>query len=270
MNEKLNIKKLKGPDAFQERMLRFLAWLKGNRSATALLLAPIVLVVFGAWVWGFISTSSKDKRLTELARIEILASEEEASAEKLRSAIQKEIDALPQPPAAKPGTPESKDPSEGKRKELTEKMIAIRADHGPSAQQYLAFFEKNKDNAEGWMAGMKASSWQVHNGQKPAAVKLLGDIVKRSVSVEFYQQQGRIVFINLLEDTGDLDGALKESETLVSLADDYLKPQALLIKGRLLMNRQQKEEAKAVFDQILDKHSTAPEAEKARGYKALL
>lgn len=267
MTTKLETKKLKGPDAFQSAMYDLLAWFKGHKSLVALAFIPILLIVIGTIGWNIFAQQSKGKRLTQLAAIETKYSDEEAAADKQRDALRKQLEALPKPPAAKDKADPAKDP---KREELEKQVRAIKADHQGSLVAYREFYGKNQANAEGWMAGMKASSILLDDGKLAEAKDILAPIVQKSVGVKFYQTQGRVVLINVLEDLGEFDAGIKEADTLFSLAEDQIKPAALLVKGRLLLNKNQKEEAKAVLDQIIEKHAAAPEADKARGLKALL
>jgi predicted negative regulator of RcsB-dependent stress response len=274
---KEHLKSLKQPDQFQVKAMALMDFLLKNTKVMAGIVAVAALVVGGVYAARVFSNKARDGRLEELGKVQVVYEAEQKKAQTAREAIQKQIEAVEakaKPAAAvKPGEPAAP-PSDPKVQaeidDLTKKAEAVKADHTESAQKFAEFFKKNDSNAEGWMAGLQAARLDVDLGKPAEAQPLLEQVLDKSKGNQFYQVQARLALISVLEDAGNYDKALAEVDTLDKLVDKEMKPRVLLAKGRIQMLKNQKTEAKATFNSLIEQHGTSPEAQKARSIEALL
>jgi|GEM_PF-906347 len=285
MTEKIDHKKIKGPDAFQLRLISLFDWGMKNRKMVGLMLLPLVGVVVVGFAWQWYSGYRTDKRLDSLAAVEDVYMQELFDSGKKREEIQKKIDALPLTPpvpaAADPKAPKSADektaakPAENpqiiaQRKLLEVERDGIKPDHSKSLEQFKKYFEGHKGTAEGWLAGMRAVTILIEQQKESEARPIVEAVAKESITAPIFQIQSRMILIGLNEDAGNFDAALKDAEVLIGLADDELKPKVLLAKGRIQLLKEAKADAKATLDDLIVKHANTPEAQKARSMLALI
>jgi hypothetical protein len=287
MTEKIDHKKIKGPDAFQVRLISMFDWGLKNRNMVGLMLLPLVGVVVAGFGWQWYSGYRMDLRLDSLAVVEDVYTQELFEAGKKREEIQKKIDGLAA--TATPEAPKAADAKAGKpgevsapakpvenpqlavqRKILEIERDGIKPDHSKSLEQFKKYFEGHKDTAEGWMAGMRAVSILLEQQKEADARPIVESVAKDSITSPIFQIQSRMILIGLNEDAGNFDAALKDAEVLIGLADEELKPKVLLAKGRIQMLKDAKTEAKATLDDLIVKHANTPEAQKARSMLALI
>jgi predicted negative regulator of RcsB-dependent stress response len=153
-------------------------------------------------------------------------------------------------------------------------MALVRADHSESLGKYVEFGKKYDDVPEGWLAGMMAAQILAEDGKTADARQVLEGILAKSGDQPFYQTQGRLFLVGLLEEAGEWDKALLELDALDKALDkaneSELKATALLARGRIQMFKDAKEDAKKTFALLLEKHGGSPEAQKARAYQTLI
>ena len=239
---------IKGPDALQVRIFSTLNWLMLNKKQMGLVLLPVVLVAAGGFVWQAVTNKMKDTRLKALAKIEDQFGAETEQAYKKAN------------PAGQPGAqPDAK----------------VQPDHGASLLKYAEFAKENPGNAEGWLAGLRATNIsldkeQLAQGDLEAALKLVEAVIAKSTASPFHQTAGRLMAMAILEDLKRFDDALKQSATLMGTVNDDLKPRILLGKARIELAKNAKDDAKATLNVIIEKHGTSDEAAKARALMATI
>jgi predicted negative regulator of RcsB-dependent stress response len=232
----------------------------------------VALVAAAIFGWSFYKEKQTDGRQQELAKIEEEYSAENKKAEDAKGVIRAEITKLETPEA----TPIDKAPKkaadpkvEAQKKDLEAKVAAIKADHSASLEKFKKFQATYPNVPEGWLAGMRAVSIYSENKNYQDAAALLKQVVDKAKDEPFYQIQGRLVLINLYEELKNYDGALKEVDVLSTLKDKSMEPQVLLIRGRILLGKNSKEEAAKSLDKLIADYAESPEAQKARGLKTL-
>jgi len=272
MTDKKTIKRLKRLDAFQERFFAIGQWVTANLRQISFVAAPLVVIAVGFFCWRLYQQHQGEILREELAVITDQFKKEEDEAGKKHTAIQQEIEkldaAIEAEKAKDPkatGTPAENKALEDKKNQL----IAIKADHKVTLEQFQAFYKKYQGNAEGWRAGMFAVKILLDNKQPKEAADLLSPILQQSKGVDFYQIQGRTLYISALTDSKAYDLALQETDKLLEMVKDDSKARVLLLKGKLLLQADKKAEAQKTFAQIINDFNSSPEARKAQGLLAL-
>lgn len=263
---------LKKPDSFQDQILKGIQFLTANKKRLLMFASPVIAVAiigYGVTSWMNHKTAS---RRAELAKILAIQTEEQNDVGKRREDIQKEIDAI--------RATQKKDPK-GKKLELSadelakvteleKKMADLKPDTAKSTEAYKKFYDANKDKAEGWMAGLAWAGRQLQDNKVTEARPVVETIAKASTSNKFYQLSARFMLIGILEEVEEYDAAIKECDTLASIATDDAKPAVLLAKGRLQYFKKSLPEARTVLNELIEKHGSSPEATKARGIIAMM
>lgn len=258
---------LKRPDTFQQTIMKGINYATSNPARVVKMLTPLILIAlvgYGIQSW---RTRQANHRRAEIAKIFMMQTDENNAVVKQQEATRKEIDALRNPADAKPD-------ATGKKPELTadtllkisaleKKLTDTKPDHAGSTTAFKKFYDGNKNNAEGWLAGMSWAGYQLEHGKVADVKPVLEEITKVSLDHKFYQIQSRFMLANVLEELGEFDAALKEAEVLTSLVDDEGRPMILLLKGQLLYFKKDAG-ARAVLTEIVDKHGSTKEAQTAR------
>ncbi len=266
VKEPKNVSKPKGLDAFQATIYSALQWIIKNQKALAAVTLPVFLVLAGGFAWSFYAAKHKEQRQDELAKIDILWQEEAKAMETKRQSMQKLIDVMPD---AKDKNAKATTSSQ-QRKNIENEMATLRPDHAASLARYKEFYTLHQANAEGWAAGLRVASEAIKGGQYEEAETILSGILAKSVSKPFYQVQGRILLIALHESKSDYAKAIEVADLALQIADKELAPLLLLTKGRLQWLNNAKPEALVTLDTIIKEHGSSPEADKARGLRAIL
>ncbi|MCX6116990.1 MAG: tetratricopeptide repeat protein, partial [Proteobacteria bacterium] len=266
---------LKRPDSFQELGMKLVDYLVNNKSKVALMLSPLLLVALIGYGYFYMQKHQSAKRRTELAKITMMQSKEREAVGTRMEEVQKQIDILkatPSTPAssAKPG---AKEPAIDaatllKIAQLEKSLKDMKPDHGPSAESFKSFYNSNKSNAEGWMAGISWASYTLSQGKLSDVKPILEEIVGASQAHKFYQLQSRYMLAGINEDLGDFDAALKQAEILTGLADDETKPMMLMLKGQILYFKKDLAGARPILNEIIEKHGSTREAQTARSLLA--
>lgn len=259
---------LKRPDSFQDHILKALNYTRDHKEKVALMITPVVAVIaigYGIYAWQHNQAST---RRAELAKIIASQAEETNSVAKQTESIQKEIDAIRQAanPSAKPGEKKAELSADNllKISALEKRLAEAKPDHSKSAADFWKFYDANKENAEGWMAGISWCTNEIAQGKIAETKPILEQIVKASTSNKFYQIQSRFMLANILEELGEFDTALKEADVLAGLVQDEAKPMVLLLKGQLLYFKKDLTTARTVLSEIIEKHGSTREAQTAR------
>lgn len=253
-------------DAFQRAFLQLSHWVKHNARQITIVVAPLVVVVIAVIGGQVYMKGQKNKRLAALAVINSVYADEQQVVAERRSALQekiKELDSGGEQAQESGAQPDDKG-------ELETQLKAIRADHSRSSEQYREFFAAHQTSPEGWAAAMSAIGIAIASKQYDTAQELLTTLLQHSTKNDFYQVQARLLYIKLLEEQGNLAQALTETEQIYHLAPQDFKPEALLIKARLLLAQQQNSAARAVCEEIIQDFADSHAAVKARAIKVLL
>ena len=272
MNYKESQKGLKGPDLFQLKVYQAIDWMRKNQKKVAIIITPVLGVVIFGVAFQFIQAHLTQSRAAALGNIDTLYAEGEEKAQKEREKLQEELQRMEgksegKDEKASPASPTaSPQEIEAKKKQIED----IKADQTIPLKQYQEFYTANISTPEGWRAGLSVAQEALRQKKFQDAQNLVKQILAESTGVDFYQEHVRLFYISILEELRLFDEALKECETLISLADDTLKPQALLVKGRFLLLAEKKEDALKVFDDLLTRYNSSPEAQRARAFKAVL
>jgi hypothetical protein len=265
---KEHLRSLRRPDSFQVKMYNLLNQLVTYRKTFLLTsIAVLGLIIVGAG-WKWYQDHARTLLQDQLGTVDLVFAAESEKVEKARDEIQAKIDAL---------TPKKDDKIKTESKPtaaqeaLQKEMDAIKPDHTASIEQYLAFYNAHKDKPEGWTAALRVVRHYLDQDEKKLkeATPLLADIVQKATTEKFDQLYVRMLYVSVLEAQGETDKALEEVNKAIPIATEALLPEALLVKSRLLHTQNKKEEAFQALDLLLDKHGTAPEAQKARALKVL-
>lgn len=278
--KKDELRSLKQPDQFQVKAMAFMDWLLKNTKVLVGVVVVAGAVVGGTYAVRAVQAKQRDGRLDELGKVQIVYEAEQKKAQDAREAIQKQIEAAQAKakPAAAPAVvpnkpaeaPPAEDPTvKAEVAALTKKMEAVKPDHAESAAKFQEFYKKYDGAPEGWMAGLQSARLLVDQGKAAEAAPLLESVLDKSKASQFYQVQTRLALISVLEDQSNFDKALAEVDALDKIADKELKPRVLLAKGRIQLLKNQKSEAKATFNSLIEQHGASPEAQKARSIEAL-
>lgn len=294
VSKKKDLKKLlKRPDAFQTSVASGLE--------RAFQYKGVIFTVIGAAVIGTIAIAGYERykanqtnvRINELGKIESAFQQETDALNVERNKIREEVGKLSEP-SADGKEPKLTAAQTQKKVELQKKLTSMVPDHSRTLGKYRDYYAKYKAYPEGWMAGMRAAGILIDGKQFGDAKDLLSEILQHSSDSLFYQINGRMLYINVLDELNELDPALAEVESLLreinkidkmaqaakksrkdDKAQDFLnpadnlKPQVLLTKGRLLARKGDKESAQKVFSDIVENHKETDEARQAMSYKAL-
>lgn len=270
MADQKNLRKsLKGPDKFQKSVSGSLSWLYKHRVLIGSLTGIMLVIMFALIGYQFYYESQADKRGHALAKVEKVYQDETQEIDKQRQAINKEISQL-RKDLEKKENGSKKNQIEEKITALEKQQKELKADHSESLKQFESFFEKYKNYPEGWVAGMRAVSILLGQANYAQARDTLTKILSKSKDSRFYQLQGRLVLVNVLEEMKEYDQALTHTEILLKQASEELKPKVLLAKSRILMQKNDREQARSTLDELISKHSESPEARKAQNMKSLL
>lgn len=280
VSHKEQLKALKGPDAFQTRILLALEWLTKNTRLLLVLLAPVVVVALASVGWRYLNKVRKESRLVELGKVQVVFDDELRKANDARQVISKEIDVVDKKisdAAAKTTTKEAEsappvtDPAlQAEKDALEKKLEAIKPDHSQSVGKFKEYFNSHTDTAEGWMAALTAAGIYTSQEKFSEARPLLEAVVTQSKDNSFYQAQARLSLVGILEEASEYDQALAQIEALDKQASKELKPRLLLAKGRILLLKKDTEQAKAIFNNLIDVYGASAEAQKARSIQALI
>jgi len=269
--QKTRDQSLKRPDSFQDQVLTAINFVTTNKQRVLMMMAPLLIVASGVYATYLWTQKKAENRRAELAKILTQHSDEESSVAKKREEIQKQIEPLRNTKTDKDGKKTPTSPENLATITKLEKQIAdLKPDHTKSLGEFKRFYDANSDTVEGWMAGLKWASNQLQDSQSGDARKVVEQVAKASASNKFYQMNSRFILIGLMEDAGEFDAALKECEILIKIASDDAMPSVLLTKARIQFFKKSFDEAKTSLKEILDKHSSSPEATKARGLMAIM
>jgi RNA-binding protein YhbY len=295
--EKQHQRELRQPDPLQVRLARFLNILLSNSKVIFAMGLGIAVIVGSYYVYERIQTNIRMGRVEKLGKIHVIFANEEKKAADQRQEIQKKIEDLaPKTPAANqsPEGPLGEAPlgklppeKESLKKELTEKMEAVKADHSESQKQLEAFYKEYSDKPEGWAAAMLVVKIIIDQEKLSDAKTLYEELASKTQSEPFYQIQTRLGLIGLYEEQSEFDKGLSEVELLMGLMGggqetsttkqalyagyaQEMMPKLLLKKAQLQIFKGAKAEAAQTLAVITEKHESSPQAQEARNLKIMV
>jgi len=257
-------KSLKGPDQFQTSLASWFDKAYAYRTQIAAAISVILVVLAGIIGWQYYQGHKKDQRQQALAEIESVYTEELKAAAEKRSQLQEGLKDI----ATKDEKKLTKN-EQATKTAIEAQIEAIKPIHDESVAKYKAFMDKYIEYPEGWMAGFRVAADHLKKEEFTEAKDILVKVMAKANGVLFYELQGRFLLANVLAELKEFDPALKEVDVLISKANSDLKPRMLLLKGRILVAKQDIASAKEAFDQLIKDHSASSEAQKARAMKAV-
>ena len=193
--QKIERKKLKGPDAFQTRLLEGAGYLSKNKALLIKLGSGILVVVFATVGIKFALDYKEMQRKSELAEINVEYEKELKDSSEKSDNLQKEIDLLEK---------NENQSAENKTKieELKQKLTQIEPNHERSQKRYSDFYNKYSDTPEGWLAALRQVTLLLKNDDYEKSKEILEDVSRRSNDYLVYQIQARMMLVGVLEDSG--------------------------------------------------------------------
>ena len=250
---------LYGMDAFQTTMLRLLDWCRRNAGKIAFVLLPTLFVIIAVFIGQMYLEKQKNTRLDRVAAIDQQRQQALKQAEEKRKQLQTQIDTLQQSEQDKKLT-----------EALNKQLAKIKPKQEGLFIAYHEFFKANSDNAEGWSAGINACAIATEEKRFAEAKEILQEVLRNSSSSIFYQTQGRILYVKVLEELGELDLALEEIDKGYNLVSNDYKPRLLLIKGRILIAKKQNKQATSAYERIISEFADSQEANRAKSIKMII
>lgn len=266
----LSKKQLSGADIFQRTAMRFGDWCQRNLVRIAIVIVPTIVVIFVVLGMQLYMNKQKSKRMDMLASIDAQLQQDSVSLSQRTTDLQTRIDKLTKPDQEgnkDKGNKEDKKTAETLRKQLDD----LKAKQEQAAySRYNDFFQQHPQSAEGWAAGMNAVGIAIQAKRYDDAKAILEKILLHSTDQQFHQTQGRILYVKVLEDSGNFDQALGEIDKAYAIVSDEHRPSLLLIKARILLAQDQLEQATKAYEKIISDFASAPEASRARSIMMVL
>jgi hypothetical protein len=223
-----------------------------------------LLIAVGVWGVGYFNQGKAAKRQTALAEIDLEFRKELEKNSKEREVIERELEKL----TAENGA--TKQEAESAKNTLQGRLRAIKADHSGSAQKYREVYQQFSEYPEGWLAGVRYASYLIKSDKLSEGKEILAKILLAAKGNVFFQVHAGLIYLGVLEDLKDYDGALAQIDSLLKQAPDDLKAKLLLTKSRVQAAKRQVSEARQTLESVIKDYSSSPEAERAWGMKAMI
>ena len=272
---KEHIRELKGPDQFQVSFMAAVNWAVKNARQLVYALVPVALVLVGLLGYRYIQAKRKDARLAELSKAELIYESESKKANDLQKPLFKKLQEL----EAKAASSGAKDAAsltpaqQAERDALRKQIEAIKPNHQASTAAFQAFYKANESNAEGWLAGMMTAKAMIDESKFDEALPILATIEAKAKTEPFYQILAGLANAGIAEQQGNFDNEIRVLDALDQLTKSGnadLKPQLQLMRGRALLLKGDKANAKSTLSNLIDTHASSPEAQKARSLLTLI
>ncbi|MFW7379389.1 MAG: tetratricopeptide repeat protein [Oligoflexus sp.] len=259
---------LKGPDMLQLKSAAVADYLRRHSKAVGAGLAVIVVAVLAGIGIKAILENQKEELRQDLTQIEKTYEDELKAFSDKQENLQNELDKLKL---------EQQKAADDDKAALDKKVAALEAqtaeakpDHSGSKEEFLKFYNNHKNDPSGWVAGVRYAGISLENRELEKARDILAEVAEKSNQYPIIHTQSRLMLIATLEDLGQFDEALKHAEQLLSASREELKPKVLLTKGRLLVFKEDYEQAQKTLTEIVEQHAGSQEAESAKSMMALL
>lgn len=278
MSTKKEQRELKKPDLFQTRAREELEKIKQKPGLLIAILAILGISVGGYFFNAHYQNTQLEKRVSQIYAVDSLHKEELAKVQKETYALYNEMTENNKTIMDLEAKKTLTKPEKSKLKKLKDKLDkimaslkTIRPDHKKSSEGYLKFYEEHPSTQEGRRAASIVIQNLLNNKSykeaKELSQKVLKDMPKSSL---FYGSLLRL-HIKVLSELSELDLALSKTEKLLAENSPKEQAQTLLLKGIILLQKEDKEEAQKTFERIITHfHATAELKSQARAYKALI
>ncbi|MBP9707816.1 MAG: hypothetical protein KBD78_09230 [Oligoflexales bacterium] len=275
-------KEVRSPDVVQLELIHVLDWMLRYKVYLISLLFVIIAGVGGFFAYGEWQSSKELKLAEEVAKIDAIQQKEIESADKLKEPlrlqleiIEKQLTSEPDNDLAKatnkkPLTDAEKNSLEAKSKDLEQQIEKIKPDYSASLAAYTKFFNLHEKEKAGWLSGFKAMAILLEQDKKTEAKELLNRINALSLGSSFYQTQGRLNLIGILEDESKFKEALLEIDSLIKTAPKELQPYVLMVKARIEYSMNDFKAVEASIQKILSEHPESQEARQAKSLRVLI
>jgi predicted negative regulator of RcsB-dependent stress response len=268
MSKKKKDLKLKAPDALQVRTASLVSSMRQHPQLLVGILVGL-LVIIGAGIGINVLMEQQHEELRQnLADIDQQYESEQETVAEQRSELEEQLDDLKLQEKKAKG--EEKEQLSQDIAELEAQLDQLKPDHTASKQEFRNFFDQHPAEPEGWIAGIRYASMAIEERELAEAREVLTKIADQSGDYLIVQVQSRLLLVSVLEDLGEFDEALQHVAALDKNVNDELKPTVLLAKGRLHVFKEEYDQARQAFDQLIQDHGSAREAQQAKNLKALL
>ena len=270
MSSKKELKKLKGPDAFQLWVVSLLDTVNKYKSLVikaGWAIAAVVVVFFAA---RYFMNRQEEQRQLGLSQIDIVWSDEESGVNKQRQKMEDELGELTKAVEKSDANAADKTKAETRMKELQDKIAALEPNHDASYKKYKDFYENNKNYPEGWVAGIRYCGQLLKKKDFKTAEPILENIQVKAKDKLMLQILAQKMLISVFQEMKEYDRAIKLTEQMLPRASANLKAKILLEKGNIELAMGKKDVAAQTFDLIIKDHDGTQEAAYARAYKALI
>jgi tetratricopeptide (TPR) repeat protein len=273
MSQKTVERELRRPDSFQAWGYHLIKILNQYQKLIWFTLIPLLVVgAIGYGVYWYRGEQAA-KRRAELAKVFGVQADESREIGKKQEAIQKQIEDL----RAKNQVPDK----DGKIAELSpdvknqitaleKSLTQLKPDRTKSNAAFKEFYNGHKTSAEGWTAGLTWAGRTLADGKIAEVRPVVDEIVSASSKDKFFQMQSRLLRLSIMEELGEYDAALKEADEVLKVAPEEAKASVLLTKGRVQYFKNDYPEAKKTLEQLVEKHASSPEAQKAKALMSLV
>lgn len=279
MSTKKEQRELKRPDAFQTKVRDQLEKLIQKPTLLFSLLAILGVTLGGYFLSTYYHNSQLEKRATEIYAIDKIYQDElEKVQEKnieLYSKITEINNKIMDLESNKEIKPENKksslDQLKNELKKTEQNAKKIKGDHTKSSEEYYNFYQKNPRSSEGIRAAIHLTQNALKNNDYNKAKKITEQLLNNLSKSSFFYSNIIKLHVSILEEMSQLDLAINETNKLLMNVNKQEEPSILLLKGRLLIKKENNTEAKKILDSIITHfHATQEIKSKARAYKALI
>ena len=260
---------LKGPDVLQRNFLRTSRWIDRNQTSIFIGIGIVVVLFIVGLMGAFYYKQTTNKTMMELAKIDLKQQEALLSWSNYLQDTQKKLIEI-QTKIDDPKTSANDKKELLVQKNLLEKKLKEEPNTNAFAGEYQKFYEANKTNPSGWIAGLRAANSLIEKNNFKDAKDILTVIVENGRSHDFYNIQVRLMLVGLLEQLNEYDTALNVLAPIEKNSGKEIQPLVLLTKGRLLLYKKDNAKAKVELEKLINAYSEADEAKTARGLIALM
>lgn len=278
MSTKKEQRALKRPDLFQARGREYLEKLKQSPQTLVIVFGIIVLSIGGFFLSQYYTNQQLEQRSSELWEADKLFEKELTSLQdtiydnyKKMNDLDVELRALKEDKAAEKKNKTQIEKLEKEISALEETTKNFKVDHSGSNEAYLAFFNKHPKTAEGTRAAIQVIHYLTQEKSYLKAEELSEKVLDNLSPTSFFYTSLLKLRIKLLSETSKLDVALSEADKLLASSSEKEQPQAMILKGNLLLQAKKQEEAEKIFDTVITHfHATGELKSQARAFKALI
>lgn len=278
MSTKKEQRALKRPDLFQKLGREQLEKIKANPTPFLSIVGILFLATGGYFAKQYYNNTQLEKRVSALYAIDKMYAEEDkrytADSSRLASRLNEINGKILELEKKKTSTAEEKAEIKKLKEEvdsISAKQDELQADHTDSNEAYVAFFNAHSSTPEGARAALQVVNSLLEKKSYKKASELTGKVLQHLPSSSLFYANVSKLHIKILSELGEVDPALSETEKLFTKVSEGEQPEVLLLKGILLLQKEDKEAAKKTFDTVATHfHATDEHKSQAKAYKALI